>query len=170
MLLPNPGLLIKSLRSSLKSEVLPALEKGAAFRQLKASLHLLERLERSWDLFPQHVQQDNTDLEKTLIDVLEKLVASTDKTSFDDLLQQLKAIPEMNKVVKGINDPVLNLAAQRNFALQNLLEEVQGELDKFESDKKLKNACERSLNELYRRMVARDAIYVGDKPLITEKD
>lgn len=132
---PSPGTLLKGLRHSLAETVLPALPKGVAQQQLKAALHLLGRLERSWDLSAPHLAADNADIAAVLTRVLGP----------EALAVQLAAVPTDR--VDGYNDPALAAAAARNLALHHVLLGVP------DHDEVI---------ALHARMVARDARYVGD--------
>jgi hypothetical protein len=101
MLRPSTGELLAGLRASLTEGVLPSIPKGAAHSQLKAALHLLGRLEKSWDLTHSHIAKDNADMEQ--------------------VLGQLAAVPPPAEEPAGYNDPALRLAAARNLQLQAIL-------------------------------------------------
>lgn len=137
MLRPSPGDLLRGLREGLKSSVLPALPKGVAQRQLKAALHLLDRLERSWDLMGAHLAADNRDIETTLGAIADA-----------SLQAQLAAAPEA--VPSGFNCPQLRAAAARNLQLQALLDDYAAAHPSPQVD------------ALLRRMAARDSILTGD--------
>lgn len=66
MLRPTPGELLHGIRQELTDQVLPEVPAGAASRQLRAALHALGRLERSWDLLPACLEADNADLRVAL--------------------------------------------------------------------------------------------------------
>ncbi len=101
MLRPSIGELLAGLRTSLANEVLPSLPLGDAHRQMKAALHLLGRLEKSWDLAHAHIAQDNADLEH--------------------ILGPLADVPPPSTILPGYNDPALRNAAARNLQLQEIL-------------------------------------------------
>jgi hypothetical protein len=101
MLRPNTGELLAGLRASLTEGVLPLLPKGDAHSQLKAALHLLGRLARSWDLAHSHIAEDNADMELVL-------GARAD-------------VPLPVEEPAGYNDPALRRAAARNLQLQTVL-------------------------------------------------
>lgn len=137
---PNPGELLKGLRRSLEDEVLPALPRGVPHQQMKAALHLIGRLERSWDLTASHLRDDNADIEAVL--------AAAIPTGLAALLDsRIAAI--RNDVTDGYNDRDLAAAARRNAALHEIL---------CEQD----DTAER--RALFGRMAERDAVYVGDRP------
>ncbi|QKR98356.1 hypothetical protein F9288_00900 [Sphingomonas sp. CL5.1] len=140
MLRPNAGELLGGLRRSLEEQVLPALPRGVPQQQLKAALHLIRRLQRSWDLAPSHLREDNADMTATL----GALFAARGGADVED---RLGAAPR--PAVPGFNDPALAAAATRNLMLQQLVAE---EPDGVE------------IRALHRRMTARDARYVGDVP------
>lgn len=66
MFRPTAGELIAGIADSLRETVLPSVSGGAAQRQLKAALHALGRLQRSWDRLPRYLADDNADLQQTL--------------------------------------------------------------------------------------------------------
>ena len=136
---PNPGELLAGLRRSLQEQVLPALPRGVPQQQLKAALHLIGRLERSWDLAVSHLAEDNAD-------IAEVLGAMLPAEGPQSLEARLAAIPAEQP--GGYNDPALVAAGQRNFALHQLL------LEQPETSE---------LRALFQRMAVRDAIYVGDR-------
>ncbi|MEA2136636.1 MAG: hypothetical protein QOC68_4546, partial [Solirubrobacteraceae bacterium] len=73
MLRPTTGELLRAVHVELAAQVLPALPDGAPRRQLKAALHLLRRLERSWDRQAPYLEADNADLARTLDETLQAL-------------------------------------------------------------------------------------------------
>ncbi len=101
MLRPSTGELLAGLRASLTEGVLPAVPKGAAHSQIKAALHLLGRLEKSWDLAPTHIGEDNADMER--------------------VLGPLADAPPPAVEPPGYNDPALRRAAARNLQLQDIV-------------------------------------------------
>lgn len=127
---PSTGALLGGLRAALNDTVLPALPKGPAHAQMKAALHLLGRLERSWDLAHAHLAADNADIEA----VLGNGVAD---------LPDVEPPP-------GYNDPALRRAAARNRALHERLAVIE---------------VTPALEALFRRMAARDSVFVGDRPM-----
>ena len=137
MLRPSPGDLLKGVRAGLKSSVLSALPKGAAQRQLKAALHLLERLERSWDLMGAHLAADNRDIETTL-------------GGIDDAGLRAQLAEQPGTAPSGFNCPQLRAAAERNIQLQAVLDDYAAR----------HNAPQ--VEALLRRMAARDSILIGD--------
>ena len=137
---PSPGMLLRGLRESLAATVLPAVTDGTAVRQLKAALHLIGRLERSWDLAHAHLTQDNADIEAVLTQP--GLIGSAEA-----LEARLAAIPA--DAPPGFNDPALRTLALRNLALHQVLLDLPDHA---------------ALPPLFARMAARDAASVGDQP------
>jgi hypothetical protein len=109
VLRPSTGELLAGLRVSLTHGVLPSIPKGHAHSQLKAALHLLSRLEKSWDLAHTHATEDNADMEA--------------------VLGPLADVPPPAEAPLGYNDPVLRQAAARNLQLQEILAEQQPSLE-----------------------------------------
>lgn len=136
---PSTGELLRGLGKSLSETVLPVVPRGVAHQQMKAALHLIRRLERSWDLAAAHLAQDNADIEAVVRAILPE-------SGPDSLEARLAASTEQTPA--GYNDPALRAAAVRNLALHELLLELP------ESPEKI---------ALYARMAARDAVYVGDR-------
>lgn len=145
MLRPSTGELLRGLRNSLRSEVMPALPDGAPHRQMKAALHLIERLERTWDLAGPYISADNADIEQALGALLPEQGGQSLKARIDTARES----PEPN----GYNDPGLRAAAQRNLALHQILLEMPD--------------CN-AIRALHARMVDRDAQLVGDRPFEAE--
>lgn len=100
---PSTGELLAGLAHALETEVLAALPDGAARRQLKAAVHLIARLERTWDLAPAHLAADNADIEGTLAAL-----------GHDNLPAEATAPP-------GYNDPALRALAACNLTLHQAL-------------------------------------------------
>jgi hypothetical protein len=136
---PNSGELLRGLRIALSEQVLSALPKGAPHQQLKAALHLIARLERSWDLAPGHLAQDNADIAAVLGAVL--------PTDGPGSLDQRLAAAADTPAPAGFNDPQLREEARRNLMLHALLLEVP--------------YCA-AIGALHIRMTERDAHYIGD--------
>lgn len=135
---PNPGDLLRGLKRGLEEQVLPAVPKGLPHQQLKAALHLIGRLERCWDTAASHLASDNADIEAVLSGLLPR-------SGPQSLQAQLLTVPA--SVVTGFNDPEVAAAARRNLQLHHVLTEQDASAE---------------IQSLYERMVARDAIYVGD--------
>jgi hypothetical protein len=66
---PAPEQLLRGIADQLEVQVLPELENAAAQRQLKASLHILRRLERCWDRMPAYLAADAQDMLHTLTEL-----------------------------------------------------------------------------------------------------
>lgn len=114
MLRPTPGELLAGIRRALQDQVLPHLPDGAPARQLRAALHVLGRLERSWDLLPAYLQADNADLRHTLTDLAGRLGATwTDRP------------PTGDEHAPGVQDPTLRSLIVQNAHLQDELDRVQ---------------------------------------------
>ena len=58
MLKPTLGELVGNISRSLREDVLGEVPRGAAQRQLKAALHALDRVERSWGQLGQMLIED----------------------------------------------------------------------------------------------------------------
>lgn len=168
MLKPTAGELLAGISTGLRRSVLTALPPGEAQRQLKAALHVLDRLQRSWDLLPPYLESDNADLRATLQDVLALAaqrrlgalpapiasIAGKLAQAPDDRVEPL---PGTSAPVAGINARSLASAAAINDELQSMvvtLAQWLGEPAQLE-DSVL--AAQRGvLNGLYRRMIERE--------------
>lgn len=132
---PAPDQLLRGVADGLEAQVLPALEGGHAQRQLKASLHILRRLERCWDRLPAYLAADAEDMLATL----EGLGAGVDaqrarKTELD---------------AGGWSTPVGDLVA--------LHDELQAAVVAADRAGRDDEAAQRALRDLYGRMLEREA-------------
>jgi uncharacterized coiled-coil protein SlyX len=123
---PTVGVLLAGIADGLRESVMPAVAGGAAQRQLRAILHSLGRLQRSWDRWPAYLAADNEDLRATLEAALAGLTAASAPlpAELQALCQRLKTLtPEAyaQAQVPGINDPALATASALNEAFQALL-------------------------------------------------
>ncbi len=143
---PNPGELLRGLHRSLSEQLIPALPKGAAQQQLKAALHLLARLARSWDLATTHLAEDNAD-------IMAVLGAIWPASSPDSLDLRLAAVAD-TAAPDGYNDPHLREEARKNLMLHSLL---------------LNAPYSEAIGALYARMAERDTRYVGDDVVVGEQ-
>jgi hypothetical protein len=116
MLRPTPGESLAGVRRELREQVLPHVPEGEPTRQLRAALHVLGRLERSWDLLPTYLEADNADLRHALTDVAGRLGATwTDRP------------PAGDDDVPGVHDPTLRGLVAENVHLQAELDRMQQE-------------------------------------------
>ena len=115
MLRPTPGELLAGVRRELTEQVLPYVPGGAPTRQLRAALHLLGRLERSWDLLPSYLQADNADLRDTLGELASRL-----GTQWTEKPGALDESP-------GVHDVALRALMAQNAQLQAELDRMQQE-------------------------------------------
>jgi hypothetical protein len=113
VLRPTPGELLAVTRRELADQVLPELPRGAASRQLRAALHVLAQLERTWDLQPTYLTTDNADLRASL-------AALTRLTGIS-----APPRPETAAEVPGVQDEALRTLIRENDALQADLDDVQ---------------------------------------------
>ncbi|MEZ0603105.1 hypothetical protein ACAX43_13265 [Paraburkholderia sp. IW21] len=120
MFKPTVGELLAGMADGLRQSVLPAVTGGAAQRQLKATLHALGRLQRSWDRWPAYLAEDNADVRRTLESVLPDLQAAAPGSvaSLQAIARRLEApAPDPGVQVPGVNDPGLAAACVLNEAL-----------------------------------------------------
>ena len=160
MFRPTAGELIAGIADSLRETVLPSVSGGAAQRQLKAALHALGRLQRSWDRLPRYLADDNADLQQTLDSTLTTLIAELQPLApaVADLRARLLAQGAADAPpLPGINDPALARAGRTNEALQALLADLDHWLR--QPTQRAQAPCARALQtleSLYRRMVERE--------------
>ncbi len=155
MISPSTGALLRFVRAQLEAGVLPHLESEDAARQLRAALHILGRVERSWDLAHAYYAADNADIEA----VLDALPSGATRANSSTESARLLAEAGMT----GFNDPKLAQLAQRNRDLHAALEEAERALI-YPGQDAARADARRKLDALYRRMIARQLILVGDAP------
>jgi hypothetical protein len=113
VLRPTPGELLAGVRRELTEQVLPAVPAGAPARQLKAALHVLAQLERTWDLQPAYLAADNADIRATLAEVRARTGIPSSTHG------------ERSGAVPGVQDVGLADAIRENEELQAEVDEVQ---------------------------------------------
>jgi hypothetical protein len=159
MFRPTPGELIGGISRSLRETVLPELPPGAGVRQLRAALHALNRVQRTWDLLPGGLADDNADIEATIAAIIASLAsesaevnaafAAADRFSEDSGVETLAA--------SGVNAPTLAGLMAINRQLQSRLIGLDAWLRGAEE--KQPNTygplC-RKIDALYGRMVDRE--------------
>lgn len=116
MLRPTPGELLAGVRRELREQVLPHVLPGEPLRQLRAALHLLGRIERSWDLLPTYLAADNADLRSCLAELARRIGAQWS----DQPVAGTAAIA-------GVHDPALSALMADNTHLQAELDRLQQE-------------------------------------------
>ncbi|CAN5258274.1 hypothetical protein BH09ACT6_BH09ACT6_07070 [soil metagenome] len=157
MLRPTPGESLRGVRTELATQVLPALTDPVAIRQLRASLHVLGMLEKTWDLLPAYLAADNDDIASTVRSLLEVVGDSDPGATYSTVSGLLHpASPPDAVMFPGVTDFTLGNLMAENARLQRALSEfielwqvdrdTNGPHDGFISDQLL------SLNE---RMVSR---------------
>ncbi|GAA3522679.1 hypothetical protein GCM10022222_00630 [Amycolatopsis ultiminotia] len=163
MLRPTTGELLRAVHIQLAGQVLPALADGAPRRQLKSALHLLRRLERSWDLQATYLEADNLDLAETLDRALRALPAEAGtgyarlRTRFDRVRNRLPEREIAGSAAEaGVHDPGLAHLMTVNHALQEILADLQAAL---RHDRDLPSTAlspvTSMVSGLHRRLVAR---------------
>jgi hypothetical protein len=142
ILKPTVGELLSGIHRELKAQVLPELPAGAAARQLRAALHALDLVARTWDLQASAIEADNADLEQTLIE-LERISGLP------------RALPDLSwEPVAGVTDPALAAAMARNLGLQS---ELEGFQHRWRTGGRSEPAVDRTLHGLHQRVTARAA-------------
>lgn len=139
MLRPTVGELLLGVRSELADQVLPALPTGAAARQLKAALHVLGELARSWDGQLTALEEDNADLEVGL-------AALSERTGLPR-----EPVTAGGGVFPGVHDEELRGVMTRNETLQAELEALQ---QRWRRDPRTDAEVDRLLLELHTRRAA----------------
>jgi hypothetical protein len=154
MLQPDVGQLLSGMRGVLSTSVLPAVQDPAAQRQLKAALHLMGRLSRSWDVGHAMVREDNADIEAVLSALKTRIqaagfvvVVTGDETS----------APSMGK----LNDPWLLAQEQKNQRLRSSLEAME-QFVRADLPQPLAAGCLEDLHKLFERMTERESVVAGD--------
>lgn len=160
MFRPTVGELLSGITDSLRESVMPAVSGGAAQRQLKAALHTLGRLQRSWDRWPAYLEEDNEDIRQTLDAVLSDLSRelSTLPPPIEVITSQLKT--RMSDLLPGapcFNDRALSVAGARNLELQGLLVALDDWLRASgQAAQPAGKSRQQMLDRLYRRMTERE--------------
>jgi hypothetical protein len=146
MLNPTPGELLAGIHRELKAQVLPQLPAGSAARQLRAALHALDLVARTWDLQLPCAEADNADLEQTL-------------TELERISGLPRSSPDLSwEPVTGVTDATLATAMERNLGLQSALEVFQR---RWCAGGRSEPAVDRTLLDLHRRITARAALASG---------
>jgi hypothetical protein len=165
---PNPGELLDGICRSLRTSVLGALPPGDAQRQLRAALHALGRLQRSWDLLPACLQADNDDMRATLQAILDAVLPGQTEslpalaTIAADLVRLstpagAATVADQHVGVPGIHDAALAAAARTNAALQAMLIDIDRWLRASDASRPGRHAAQfEALNQLYLRMTQRE--------------
>ncbi|HEY1698140.1 MAG TPA: hypothetical protein VGG75_00285 [Trebonia sp.] len=143
---PTPGELLSGIHRELKAQVLPELPAGSAARQLRAALHALDLVARTWDLQLPCTEADNADLEQTLTE-----------------LERISGLPRSPadrswEPATGVTDPTLAAALARNLRLQSELEAFH---HRWRTGGRAEPAVDRVLLGLHQRMTARAALASG---------
>jgi hypothetical protein len=146
MLKPSPGELLSGIGRQLKAQVLPELPAGAAARQLRAALHALDLVARTWDRQPAYIEADNADLEQSLTE-LERISGLHRESGGQSVAP-----------VAGVTDPALAAAMARNLELQSALEDFQR---RWRGGGRSAPAVDRVLLGLHQRITARAALASG---------
>ena len=162
MLLPTTGELLRAVHVELAAQVLPELPDGAARRQLRAALHLLRRLERSWDRQAPYLRADNADLDHTL----DELLAGTgDDDRYIPLRRRLDRLRDEPPELAGdhaVSDPDLRRLMAVNHALQELLADLDAAVRADQAlPPEARSSYATTLSALHRRMLARAAEAAG---------
>jgi hypothetical protein len=120
VLRPTAGELLEGVSAGLRRSVLPALPPGDAERQLKAALHVLDRLRRSWDLLPPYLESDNADMRDTLTGIVASVAGRHGAlpSSVASLASGFAPRPDQSTPVRGVNARSLAWAAMMNDELQ----------------------------------------------------
>ncbi len=165
MLKPTTTELLGGVRRGLTEDVLPKVSDGGAARQLRAALHILGRLERSWDRMPAYLAADNDDIAATLSIALADVAAATTGADYSALFTRLTKATGGNGTDTRqyrVHDHRLAMEMAVNEALQGLLEDFDRRWRSDQSlDEALREQLEQKILELYLRMVEREAQAAG---------
>ena len=163
MLRPTTTELLSGVRRGLAEDVLPKVSDGGAARQLRAALHILGRLERSWDRMPAYLAADNDDIAATLRLALAD--AAADGADYSDLFARLAKATSGNDPHTHqyrVHDTRLAVEIAVNEALQGLLEDFDRRWRADQTlDPDLREQLEQRTLKLYMRMVEREAEAAG---------
>ncbi|GAB25472.1 hypothetical protein GOPIP_084_00550 [Gordonia polyisoprenivorans NBRC 16320 = JCM 10675] len=116
MILPTPGELLTGVHRELRDQVLSELPPGVATRQMRAALHVLEQVARSWDRQHGYIVSDNADLDETLTTLSQLLGRTRDRSPHDAQMTARAASTDFDEAVEV------------NIALQTELEKIQREI------------------------------------------
>ncbi|MBC2644519.1 MULTISPECIES: hypothetical protein [unclassified Rhodococcus (in: high G+C Gram-positive bacteria)] len=165
VLKPTTTELLGGVRRGLTEDVLPKVSDGGAARQLRAALHILGRLERSWDRMPAYLAADNDDIAATLSIALADVAAAAAGADYSDLFTRLAKATGGNGTDTQqyrVHDHRLAMEMAVNEALQGLLEDFDHRWRSDQSlDGVLREQLDRRILELYLRMVEREAQAAG---------
>ena len=154
MLKPTLGELVGNISRSLREDVLGEVPQGAAQRQLKAALHALDRVERSWGQLGQMLIEDNRDITATLRDIVAALETEGTRAP-EPVLSALNDIPDEGSGNSQSDDFFASLM-NVNEHLQALLLVVDPWLRDLARQRPETGQYLDDLSHLYRRMVARE--------------
>lgn len=164
MLKPTITELLGGVRRGLTEDVLPEVSDGGAARQLRAALHILGRLERSWDRMPAYLAADNDDIAASLNIALADVTVAGGE-DYSDLFADLAKATGGNGTDSGqyqVHDHRLAMEMAVNEALQGLLEDFDRRWRSDQTlDEVLRKQLDREILELYLRMVEREAQAAG---------
>ncbi len=156
MFKPTTGDLLRGIRKGLEQSVLPELSSGGAQRQLKAALHVLRRLERSWNRLPSYLDAENRDIRNTLHEVFRCLAGRGNELQSDYSLLQQRLVSASGPT--GEDTAVCaSPSAEQNLGLQELLVDIDALL-RLDStlEVEIRRAALALLAALYGRMVDRE--------------
>ncbi|CAN5647875.1 hypothetical protein BH11ACT8_BH11ACT8_02090 [soil metagenome] len=146
---PTPGELLAGVHREICDQVLPHVPKGVVSRQLRAALHTIDQVARTWDRQHAYLAADNADLEDTL-----------------DRLAELRGVsrsvpPHADPgPAQGVSDQGLKDALLRNAELQHELEDLQSNCHSTS----VPHEVDTELIALHHRMVSRASFAAGVTP------
>lgn len=155
----TPGELLGGISRSLRETVLPELPAGAEARQLRAALQALERVQRTWDLLPGGLMDDNVDIESTIAAILASLGSESAEVNaaLAAADQSFEGDAAQSPATWGVHAPTLSDLMLINLRLQGRLVALDAWLRT--ADEKQPNQyglmC-RMIDALYGRMVDRE--------------
>jgi hypothetical protein len=172
MVKPTPGELLSGIHRELRAQVLAVLPAGAPARQLRAALHCIDLVARTWDLQLPYAEADNADLEQTLAELrrLSGLPGSGGVHGAGGAADAGSAADggagggapgtdgQSWPPPDGVTDPALSAALARNLELQSELSAFQ---DWWRASGRTDPAVGSALLGLHRRMTARAALASG---------
>ena len=161
MLQPDIGQLLKGARSALAESVLPKVDDANAKRQLKAIMHMIGRLSRSWDLPHRLIHADNEDMASVLATLRSRITAAGFEQVADIEKDADFRVASLESDGSGINDPQLAADTSTNRSLRRSVEALEQYIRSY-LPAELKQSCLAELHQLFIRMTARESVMLGD--------
>lgn len=166
MIRPRAEDLLREASKSLEMDVLPVLPKGIAQNQLKAALHLFNRLAKTWDRVIPTLLEDNRDVFETLRTILTISLEKSDAVEQEPriLIAELDKLIDRSQMCETQSVISVDTLSATNAALQDITIRVHAYLRERSRDHKSAD----KLLALLRRTNARELYTVGESASDTE--